>query len=157
MLDPDMMPLSGALNEALRAPLAEHERMSVHNYEPRVSPGRNRDLWAAIISRDGPRCWMCRRLSDRLVLDHLRPRSNWAADEIALADRSDNLRIACWSCNEEKSNRLIPFDPPLPIVWTCLSSGYSIGTAVFTAFCAQHRHECTVPSQWPIAGLRGGL
>lgn len=60
------------------------------------------DPWIrrAVYLRDGGRCRWCGVGSDyvQLVLDHIVP---WSAGG---SDRSDNLRMLCWGCNERRSN-----------------------------------------------------
>jgi hypothetical protein len=146
-----------------------YERMDVNNRAERPDPERNRKLWGAAMARDSGRCWMCfTTFADMYVLDHLIPRSAFDVGHIRAADRSDNLRIACWDCNRAKSNRLIPFRQPLPIVWACpdcyqgrrdrdgeeqpsFLDDYADDTV--PVFCARHRGAATAPSDWPIAGL----
>lgn len=94
----DGMMLGDVLAEVQMVP----ERLPVLNREPRTAIGKElrRGLWL----RDGGTCWICGHAAIRPVADHVRPRSNWPSDLIDAADRSDNLRLACWTCNETKSN-----------------------------------------------------
>ena len=143
-------------------------KLPVLNHEPRPDPANNRHLWAALMRRDGGRCWMCGDRTGLLVADHLRPRSSYQARHIESADSSANLRIACWDCNQRKSNTLMEFRPTLPIVWSCVLDhaveldesgedpfGYldDFSTDRINAFCSRHNCAVRVPSDWPIAGL----
>lgn len=105
-----------------------YDRMPVLNMERRTPADLNADVRGALLRRDGAKCWMCgldrttlaaRGLDARLVIEHLRPRSSFPSGEVERADRTDNLRIACWSCNQAKSNRAVPYRPAQPIVWIC--------------------------------------
>lgn len=144
-------------------------RLPVLNQEPRPEPAANRHLWAALMRRDGGRCWMCGDSTGMLVADHLTPRSSFVPADIRIADSSANLRIACWDCNQRKSNRLMEFRPPLPIVWSCVLDhavereedgedpyGYldDFSSDYINAYCARHDCAVRVPANWPIAGLR---
>ena len=149
---------------------AVHERLPVRNREPRPMPEANRRLWGAMMRRDGSRCWMC-GMGGFLVIDHLRPRSNFDPDDMWLADRSDNLRIACWDCNQDKSNRAVPYRPPIPIVWTCpecyrpeddveglepLTFLEYYSDEMRPAHCVRHGYAMPVPVDWEIASLVHG-
>lgn len=94
------------------------ERLEVRNREPRVEiPSLVRSL---VFRRDRGRCWICREEAIDPVLDHLRPRSNWPVDELHLADQSVNLHVACWDCNEIRSNRAYAALPKVvPVVTYC--------------------------------------
>lgn len=96
----DGMSLGDVLEDSVI--LASIERMPVLNREPRSAVGK--DLRYGLWLRDGGTCWICGRKAYQGVADHVRPRSNWPADLLQFADRSDNLRLACWDCNERKSN-----------------------------------------------------
>ena len=144
-------------------------RLPVLNQEPRPEPEQNRALWGALMRRDGGRCWMCGTRDGMLVADHLTPRSSYEPEHIRYADSSANLRIACWDCNQRKSNRALEFRSPLPIVWSCVLDhavdrdesgedpyGYldDYSSDYINAFCARHSCAVRVPEDWPIAGLR---
>lgn len=77
-------------------------RMPVLNRDPRELLGIEK--WTMLRLRDHLLCWMCREVADSPVIDHLVPRSSFRTEELDLADRSDNLRVACWGCNSVKSN-----------------------------------------------------
>jgi hypothetical protein len=97
----------------------DRERMPVLNREPRpaISTALRRGLWL----RDSGLCWICGHTVVREVADHVRPRSSWPADLLRFADRSDNLRLACWDCNEAKSNFTYPGgDLPLGVTVWCI-------------------------------------
>jgi len=120
------------------------------------------------MERDGYRCWICNRGQDFgkfLVIDHLRPRSSFEPWNLWLADRSDNLRIACWECNQDKSNFELDYRSPVPVVWRCLvcyriegqAEEFGWSADMLLAFCARHRENVNVPVDWPIAGLVDGV
>lgn len=77
-------------------------RWPVRNREPREPISSHKR--AIIHERDGGMCRYCGTTDERLVLDHIIPRSAFTADQIHIADRSDNLHSACWDCNERRSN-----------------------------------------------------
>lgn len=92
------------LGEILSAPIPEPERLPVLNSEPRVlMDGRK---WHLLWERDGFRCLLCGIYVPKGTgeVDHIVPRSSFAADRLHIADRSDNLQITCVDCNQEKSN-----------------------------------------------------
>lgn len=163
----DSMRLDLSVDAEIGMHFDRYERMDVNNRAERPDPEHNRKLWGAAMARDGGRCWMCfSTFADMYVLDHLIPRSAFDVGHIRAADRSDNLRIACWDCNQAKSNRLIPFRQPLPIVWTCpdcyrrgidddepLAFLDDYADEVLPVFCARHRAAGTAPADWPVAGL----
>ncbi|MDR7189755.1 hypothetical protein J2Y46_002581 [Microbacterium sp. BE35] len=102
-----------------------------------------------------------------MVIDHLKPRSAFPPNMIHIADRTDNLAIACWDCNTVKSNRDYPFRPVLPVIWVCPLDWREKGasdedvngwleiyaTDEHHAYCASHRCATRVPTDWPIAML----
>ncbi|MCY7274406.1 MAG: HNH endonuclease [Phormidesmis sp. CAN_BIN44] len=53
---------------------------------------------------DGSQCWWCRCYlpSEKLTLDHLRPRSRGGSNSL------ENLRLACLSCNRSRGNSPYP-------------------------------------------------
>lgn len=147
-----------------------YPRMAVQNHEPRPPSEANVALRAALLRRDSGCCWMCGRDSNilrywghdsRMVIEHLVPRSAFTPATIADADRSDNLRIACWACNTAKSNRAVPFREALPIVWACPTDLLEQGAALLfdvdethrAAWCDFCQAATVVPPQWPIARL----
>jgi hypothetical protein len=79
-----------------------YERWPVRNRQERTPIASQKR--AIIHERDGNICRYCG--ADRVILtvDHIIPRSAFPADQLHIADRSDNLISACWSCNEGKSN-----------------------------------------------------
>jgi hypothetical protein len=99
------------------------ERYPVKNREERVLLGGPK--FHIISQRNGGMCWICGRGAIRPVLDHLRPRSNYATHMLWLADRSDNLHVACWDCNERRSNYYVDWMPhPIGVTgacWDCLN------------------------------------
>lgn len=115
-------------------------RMPVLNHEPRLIVGKM--LWAGMWHRDGGRCWICGRWAQRAVADHVRPRSNWPAEELELADRSDNLRVACWDCNTMKSNfDYTGGDNPLGIAIRCTNCQRT-DSELMDELCGEGRVRC---------------
>lgn len=53
------------------------------------------------------------------VADHIVPRSSFTPETVWLADRSDNLALAHWYCNENRSNRSYIRPAPLGITTEC--------------------------------------
>jgi len=78
------------------------QRWPVRNREERTPIGSQKR--AIIHERDGNICKYCGIDSVLLTVDHIIPRSAFPADQLEIADRSDNLISACWPCNEGKSN-----------------------------------------------------
>jgi len=91
-----------SLGEILAMEEAPAVRWPVRNREPREPISSQKR--AIIHERDGGICRYCGRSDQRLVLDHIIPRSTFAKGQIRIADRSDNLHSACWDCNENRSN-----------------------------------------------------
>lgn len=170
-----------ALDEMVSGYGVEHTRDTRRNREPRPEPSRNRKTWGALMARDGGRCWICDLRRGFLVADHLRPRSAFEAWQIHYADRTDNLRICCFDCNAEKSNRTMPFRPPPAIVVACLEckendlKSYSefernrdwaitVETSMIffdvaaeddrLVYCRRHGTVTTVGGDWPLMVLR---
>lgn len=79
-----------------------YERWPVVNREPRTPISSQKR--ALIHMRDGDICRMCGIDDVILTVDHIIPRSAFRAEDLPIADRSDNLISACWPCNEAKSN-----------------------------------------------------
>lgn len=77
-------------------------RWPVRNREPRTPISSQKR--AIIHERDGGQCRYCYTHTGMLVVDHIIPRSAFPADQLHIADRSDNLHSACWDCNETRSN-----------------------------------------------------
>jgi hypothetical protein len=130
--------LFAALDEVMADdPQQRHE---VFNHEERAPISSL--VWSLVFRRDRGRCWICGHDAYEPVLDHLRPRSNWPADELWLADRSDNLHVACWDCNEERSNRVYAAPPKVvPVTTHCGRCslewiGHDVGRGV-ACFCSQ--------------------
>lgn len=86
-------------------------RYPVLNREPREQIGGRK--WHLIWERDGGACWMCLRTVPKGSgeIDHVIPRSSFAVGMLKIADRSDNLRVACGPCNQDKSNFTTVFRP----------------------------------------------
>lgn len=160
--------IATAFDEAVDEITSEHPRLPVYNRLPRPPAEYNRDVWHALMVRDGGKCWLCGTTDAFMVADHIFPRSAYEPKRIDRADRTDNLRIACWDCNSSKSNRFFPFRRPLPIVWGCPTwyseegwPEYLIETMLtqfseetMTAWCHRHRAACIVPESWPVVSLR---
>lgn len=163
--------ISRVIGELGRIYDGSYGRAPVNNREPRPASEANRNLRSALMLRDGGKCWMCGwdrssleywESDARMVIDHLLPRSWFAAQDVHLADRSDNLAIACWSCNSVKSNRIVPFRPVLPVVWVCPTdltewSGIDRWGAVDNewdrAWCDTCEGAAMVPPGWTFAAL----
>lgn len=79
-------------------------RLPRPNREPRVLLPPQK--YALLRAARGDWCYLCGDPleGNRPVVDHVIPRSSFPSGQIDIADRSDNLRMACWSCNEAKSN-----------------------------------------------------
>lgn len=116
----DEMRLSAITDELI--PMFEasnRERLPVQNREQR--PAISKQLRLGLWMRDSGLCWIGGHSAVKPVADHVRPRSSWPTDLLTFADRSDNLRLACWDCNTDKSNYLYPGgDLPLGITTWCL-------------------------------------
>jgi hypothetical protein len=110
-------------------------RLPVQNHEPR--PAISKQLRLGLWMRDSGLCWIGGHAVVKPVADHVRPRSAWPADLIPFADRSDNLRLACWDCNTDKSNYLYPGgDGPLGITTWCLRcNGSTPADSPVCCFC----------------------
>lgn len=134
----DPLPLGLAMAEAF-AVEDVFERMPVGNREERAPI--DEVARTLVFRRDRGMCWICGTWAVDPVLDHVRPRSNWPADQLALADRTDNLHVACWDCNEERSNRTYLAAPsPAPVVLRCYKCEYQSGLLVgrgIRVYCAR--------------------
>lgn len=93
---------SRTLIDILSEELPPRVRWPVRNREPREPISSQKR--AIIHERDGGICRYCGTPDERLVLDHIIPRSTFTKSQLRIADRSDNLHSACWSCNERRSN-----------------------------------------------------
>lgn len=133
----------GDLLDVLEAPPA---RWPVRNREPREPISSQKR--AIIHERDGGICRYCGTPDERLVLDHIVPRSAFQKHQIHIADRSDNLHSACWGCNERRSNYEAIHIKRLGVVvqcWYCvnpdhdgdsdLEMPYPVRTLVFCGRC----------------------
>lgn len=92
------------------------ERWPVRNREERLPIESQKR--AIIHERDGNVCRYC-GIDTILTVDHIIPRSTFPADQLHIADRSDNLISACWPCNEGKSNYERDQRKRLGVVATC--------------------------------------
>jgi 5-methylcytosine-specific restriction endonuclease McrA len=63
---------------------------------------QKRDRRARLLKKNGSRCYLCHEtfLPNQLTLDHLKPRSRGGSNKL------ENLRLACFPCNNRRSNRL---------------------------------------------------
>ena len=115
----DIEPFAVALARSLEAWATPYERWPVMNLEQRTPiDSRKR---AIIHLRDGDICHFCGTDNELLTVDHIIPRSAFAATDLEVADRSDNLISACWPCNEAKSNYERPQRKRLGVVPECSS------------------------------------
>jgi hypothetical protein len=72
---------------------------------------QKRNRRARLLRKNGSRCYLCHEtfLANQLTLDHLKPRSRGGSNKL------ENLRLACFPCNNRRSDRLErshPFEPP---------------------------------------------
>jgi 5-methylcytosine-specific restriction endonuclease McrA len=90
-----------------------------------------------VFMRDRGRCQLCGRFSRNAELDHVVP---WSAGG---SDRSDNLRVTCQTCNQDRSNFMHVADAakPLPVSALCQVCAYQPdrGVPVVQAFCTNCR------------------
>lgn len=101
-------------------------RWPVRNREPRTPI--NSQKRAIIHERDGGICRYCGTTDERLVLDHIIPRSAFRPDQLHIADRSDNLHSACWDCNERRSNYEAIHTKRIGVAvqcWYCIAPEYA--------------------------------
>jgi 5-methylcytosine-specific restriction endonuclease McrA len=63
---------------------------------------QKRDRRARLLKKNGYRCYLCHEtfLANQLTLDHLKPRSRGGSNKL------ENLRLACFPCNNRRSDRL---------------------------------------------------
>jgi 5-methylcytosine-specific restriction endonuclease McrA len=63
---------------------------------------QKRDRRARLLKKNGSRCYLCHEtfLPNQLTLDHLKPRSRGGSNKL------ENLRLACFPCNNRRSDRL---------------------------------------------------
>ena len=129
------------------------ERLPVRNSEPRVQmDGRK---WHLIWERDGGECWICNRhvAKGSGEIDHLVPRSSFEPKDIQLADRSDNLRVACVRCNQRKSNfTMFVLPRTLGVAsrcwWCAATAELEVPDLLVKAYCG----HCGIVSDVPDAG-----
>ena len=93
---------AAALARSIEAWSTPYERWPVRNRQERTPISSQKR--AIIHLRDGDVCRFCGIDGVVLTVDHIIPRSAFPADQLEIADRSDNLVSACWPCNEAKSN-----------------------------------------------------
>ena len=111
------------------------ERWPVHNREDRtpISPQKR----AIVHQRDGGICKFCGADDVILTVDHIIPRSTFQADQLQIADRSDNLISACWDCNQTKSNYERDQRKRLGVVvrcWYCVNRDHSESDEAFLPY-----------------------
>ena len=114
-----------SLAEILAFEEAPPTRWPVRNREERTPI--NSQKRAIIHERDGGICRYCGTTDERLVLDHIIPRSAFPANQLHIADRSDNLHSACWGCNERRSNYEAIHIKRMGVTvacWYCVNPGY---------------------------------
>lgn len=116
------MPEGGPLEAVSLAEILSEEeplaaRWPVRNREERTEIGSQKR--AIIHERDGKMCRYCATTDRLLVVDHIVPRSAFLAEDLRIADRSDNLHSACWGCNESRSNYETSFQKRLGVTAAC--------------------------------------
>lgn len=126
----------------------EPVRYPVLNFEPRREMSLAK--WRLIWERDGSTCWACSRLIPVGAgeIDHVIPRSSFGVEDLAVADRSDNLRLACVACNQEKSNYTVPYVPRQVGVTVVCSICAGEADGAVPAYCG----ECGLVSRVPDEG-----
>jgi 5-methylcytosine-specific restriction endonuclease McrA len=69
-----------------------------------MTPKQKRARKAQLISEFGSRCWWCSCClpEEKLTLDHLKPKSRGGSNSL------ENLRLACFPCNNSRGNSLYP-------------------------------------------------
>lgn len=103
-----------------------------------------KDIWDAIVRRDGAKvCGHCGATED-LTIDHIKPRVLGGDDHLS------NLRILCRKCNSSKQHREAPSE------WIAVSNAVSNGDAngAVTPGREEKRREENTP-QPPEGGERG--
>ncbi|NJL62327.1 MAG: HNH endonuclease [Methylacidiphilales bacterium] len=65
---------------------------------------QKRNKKTQLIREYGSRCWWCGCYlpSEELTIDHLKPKSKGGSDSL------ENLRLACFQCNNSRGNSLFP-------------------------------------------------
>ncbi|WP_373539863.1 HNH endonuclease [Chamaesiphon sp.] len=65
---------------------------------------QKRSKTASLVKDFGSQCWWCGcKLSpDKITLDHLKPQSKGGSNSL------ENLRLACFHCNNSRGNSLYP-------------------------------------------------
>lgn len=96
-----------------------------------------------VFLRDHGRCQLCGERAESAELDHVVP---WSAGG---SNRSDNLRVACGTCNAKRSNiaHISDAKRPLPVATSCQVCSFQnhrpgTGPKV-EAFCVQCRRTST--------------
>lgn len=143
------------LADVLAEPDEPIVRAVVRNREPRVQMQAYK--WHLIHERDGSHCWACGLFVGKGggEVDHLIPRSSFEVRDLAVADRSDNLRVACVPCNQGKSNYLIPWAPVGATIgvtatcWDCIY-GDRLERPLMTvpAYCGKCGHTWVPNVSW---------
>lgn len=130
-------------------------RGEIRNREPRVQMGGHK--WHLIWERDGGHCWSCGAMVGKGggEVDHLKPRSSFDASELAVADRSDNLRVSCVRCNQSKSNYILPWAPTDSTIgvtsacWDCVYGEKEWRPQMTVpAYCGRCGHSWVPEADW---------
>jgi 5-methylcytosine-specific restriction endonuclease McrA len=81
-----------------------------------MTPKQKRTKKAQLIRDYGSLCWWCECClpPEKLTLDHLKPKSRGGSNSL------ENLRLACFSCNNSRGNSLYP-----PQCLSVLKPGFS--------------------------------
>ena len=99
---------------------------------------------SAVWWRDRGQCDICGTTGGKWELDHITP---WSAGG---SDTTDNLRVLCVDCNQERSNRHDPRERPMmPATWWCIqcythSHQWMPALGVDPPRCPRHRYACNV-------------
>ena len=114
-----------ALDDVIATLQVPLERWPVRNREERTPIDSQKR--AIIHQRDGGACRSCGNANCQLTVDHIIPRSAFEAEDLFIADRSDNLVSACWPCNQAKSNYERTQRKRMGVVvrcWYCVNPGH---------------------------------
>lgn len=112
----ETIPFADALDSFIARMVEPEVRWPVRNREERREISDHKR--ALIYARDDMTCHVCGE-GNAHVLDHIIPRSAFRAEDLHIADRSDNLACSHWGCNEKKSNYRRPTRKRLGVVQQC--------------------------------------